>query len=602
MTLTLEPLTPAVTDARRRPVALAVAALFVGAVVVVDPKGLVPSGPARGTVSLLLMGAAVCALLLRPVRREWRSGALWLALLGWLFPASLAGADALHAWIGTPDRRMGWLAWCTFPLMFLCGQSLTSAADRRIVLRAASIAAALLGGWCVVERAGWSLIGESFAGHRVGGPFGQPAYVGAAAVLLVPLAAAVAFDRSGGRAWRAVGGIGTLLAGAALLLSETRGAWLGVAVALVLLGARHAPFVRRRWREIAFGVVALAVLFVVTPLGGRVADAFDLGHGTTRGRFDDWMTGVQVIEHHPVLGVGPEGYRVVFPQIVSAGYVHRNGTRVIPDRAHNAMLDVGASGGVVAALAYAALLALLVVFAWRALRGRDPTTVALASAVIAYAVQQQFLFPLSEVDPLFWVTAGMLVACAAPPTNRAPARRRVPRAVPAALALCVLLGAFMGAREVLADRLLLRAADASGANGLRDADRATRLRSDSIRTWYVAARVASRGPALTDVDAAVARVEQGLRRSPRDPALRGLDADLLVERAVRSSLDADRARARAAVNRDLADAPEDPQLWLDRAAIAHLDGDRATERTDTARAARLQARAPSAPAAGGEKS
>src|SRR5262249_55312070 len=115
-----------------------------------------------------------------------------------------------------------------------------------------------------------------------------------------------------------------------------------------------------------------------------------------------------------------------------------------------------------------------------------------------------------------------------------------------------------------------------------------------------AARVAARGPALTDVDAAVTRVERGLRESPRDPALRRLDADLLVERAVRSGLDDDRARARTVVETDLADAPNDPDLWLDRAAIARLDGDEATERAALQRAGALQ---PDAPApANAEKS
>ena len=75
------------------------------------------------------------------------------------------------------------------------------------------------------------------------------------------------------------------------------------------------------------------------------------------------------------------------------------------------------------------------------------------------------------------------------------------------------------------------------------ADDATRLRPDSIRTWYVAARIAQRGDALTDVDAALDRVQHGLDRSPRDPALRVLYGELLVERAARSRLAA-RHRAR----------------------------------------------------------
>ncbi len=93
-----------------------------------------------------------------------------------------------------------------------------------------------------------------------------------------------------------------------------------------------------------------------------------------------------------------------------------------------------------------------------------------------------------------------------------------------------------GAWEVLADRHLARAADTgagpSAAAGLAEADRGARLRPDSIRTWYVAARVAARGDVLTDVDAALARTCSGLRRSPRDPALRLEYADLAVERGL----------------------------------------------------------------------
>jgi O-antigen ligase len=131
--------------------------------------------------------------------------------------------------------------------------------------------------------------------------------VGAAAVLLVPMAAGVALDRSGSRAWTIIGLFGGVAGGAALLFSQTRGAWVGVVVALALLGARHRAVVRRRWREGLVALAAIVVPLAVTPLGGRVADSFDLGHGTTRGRFDDWAVGARVVERHPILGVGPEG-------------------------------------------------------------------------------------------------------------------------------------------------------------------------------------------------------------------------------------------------------------------------------------------------------
>ena len=566
------------------------AVLFVAAVVTVDPVGLVPTGPARWTVMTVVAIVAAVAALRRRVIVDRLTGALFGGLLLSLFVAACFGADRLYAWIGTPDRRLGWFAWCLFGLVFVCGQSLRDALDRRTVVRGAAVASVALGVWCAFERAGWSLLDESFAGHRAGGPFGQPAYVGAAAALLAPLALALACDRLDSRLWRAIGFTGACGGAAALLLSQTRGAWVGAVVAAGVWSVRHPSLVRRRWREVVLGGVAVAVLFAVTPLGGRATSAFDFGGGTTRGRFDDWSVGARVVEHHPVLGLGPEGYRVVFPQYVGADYVRRHGTEVVPDRAHNGIIDVAASGGVLAGGLYAALLAVLVLCAWRALRSGDPLVVGVAVAVLAYVVQQQFLFPLNEIDPLFWIVAGMLVV-----TTRSERLFgvRVPVMVPAVLVVCGVFAFEMGAREVQADRLLRRAAGAPAATGLRDADHATRLRPDSIRTWYVAARIAARGPALTDVDAAVARVERGLRESPRDPALRQLDADLLTERAVRSGLAGDRARARTVVDADLVDAPNDPGLWLDRAEIARLDGDAATERAARSRADALQPERPS---------
>lgn len=579
-----EPAEAEVDTPRSHALARILASLFVFAVVAVDPGGLVPTGPARWTVTTVLAIAAVVVMSRRPVFVDRTTGLLYGALVVWLFVAAVLGADSLHAWIGTPDRRLGWFAWCLFAFLFVCGQAVRTELDRRAVVRGASLAAVALGVWCAFERAGLSVLDESFAGHRVGGSFGQPAYVGAAAVLLTPLALALLRDRRESRAWRLVAGAGAAGGVLALLLAQTRGAWIGALVAGVFWGVRNLAVVRRRWRELVLGSAVVVVLFAVTPLGGRVTSAFDFGGGTTRGRFDDWSVGARVVEHHPVLGVGPEGYRVVFPKVVDADYVRRYGTAVIPDRAHNGIIDVATSGGVGAGLLYAALLIVILVAAWRALRVRDPIVVGLAVAVIAYVVQQLFLFPLSEVDPLFWVAAGMLVAVGRP---AGPISFRVPVVVPVVLVVCGLFAFVMGAREVMADRLLERAADASGASALRDADHATRLRPDSIRTWYVAARIAQRGPALTDVDAAVHRVERGLRESPRDPALRRLDADLLVERAVRSGLDDDLARARKVVLADLLDAPNDPGLWLDRAAVAHLERDDATEQAARARAASL---------------
>ena len=548
--------------ARAGALAWSVAALIVGTTVAVDPAGLVPTGPMRWTVIAATTGIVLGALVLRPVAVPRLVTGLWVGLIGVLTLATFNAVDPLHAWIGTPDRRLGLLVWLTFPALFLAGRACTARAAVRLVARAGTLAAIVLGVWSAAELLGHPPLGLEFADARAGGPFGQPAYLGAACLLIGPLAAATALDRDESRRWRNAGLLGAAAAVLALALSQTRAAWVGAVVAALATAVQERGRLRRYRKAaiaVAVAVAAVAVVIgVTTPLGGRATSTFDLNHGTSASRLDEWRIATRAIADRPVLGAGPEGYRVVFPQEVDAAYVRKYGVAVYPDRAHNGVLDVTVTGGVVAGLLYLVLLGFLSIHAWRALQRRDPLDIALGASVIAYVVQQQFLFPLAELDPIFWVLAGMLVARTAGPARFVTVRARWLLAPIAAATVVTLV---YGGREVFADRALERAATTHDvAAALRAADDATRLRSDSIRTWYVAARVAQRGDALTDVDAALDRVQQGLDRSPRDPALRDLYGELLVERAARSRLASDIATARSELDRLVTGAPNDPKL------------------------------------------
>src|SRR4051794_32499919 len=121
----LDRATPVPPPAIRAPgaggIAWGVAALVLGTVVAVDPDGLVPTGPLRWTVIAVTAGITLATLVRRPVVIPKAPARLWAALIGMLTIAAFDAADPLHAWIGTPDRRLGLLAWITFPALFLAG-------------------------------------------------------------------------------------------------------------------------------------------------------------------------------------------------------------------------------------------------------------------------------------------------------------------------------------------------------------------------------------------------------------------------------------------------------------------------------------------------
>jgi hypothetical protein len=323
---------------------------------------------------------------------------------------------------------------------------------------------------------------------------------------------------------------------------------------------------RRPWSQarrrvaLAAGAVTLAAL---AGLGVATSPRLraSLGDGGLGSRLDEWQVAATVVAHDPLLGLGPEGYRIGFTEQVDSAYVEAHGLDVQPDRAHNAVLDVAAVGGVGAAATYVVVLALVAVACWRAAADPDPLLAGLATGVLGYGVQQLFLFPLSELDPLFWLSAGMVVGATAA------AHRPVPwlRVVGMAAAGTVPLLIWLGALDVAADRAL-------AGTSLAGADRATGLRSDSIRNWFVASRLAGRGETILDVDAALDRIEEGLARSPRDPILRREHSTLLTERALRSLLEPDRVAAEEATRRYLEQAPNDPALLTNEALLAGAPG------------------------------
>ena len=88
---------------------------------------------------------------------------VWVALIGVLLLATIRAVDPLSAWIGTPDRRLGFLAWLTLPALFLAGHSCTTRAATRILLRAGTTGASVLGLWAAAEVAGHAPLGLTFA-------------------------------------------------------------------------------------------------------------------------------------------------------------------------------------------------------------------------------------------------------------------------------------------------------------------------------------------------------------------------------------------------------------------------------------------------------
>ncbi|HWL42865.1 MAG TPA: O-antigen ligase family protein [Ilumatobacter sp.] len=607
------------------------------AVVALDPEGWYPFGPAKQGAVFVAALAALAIAIGGPGRLPRAVAWLWAGLLVWLGLAAALGADRLYAWIGTPERRLGWLTWALLAACAWTGARLDGGV--RWFCRMTVIAGLWCGGYCLVELWWRSPVVTTSVTSRLGGPLGSAAYLGAALCLLVPVAVGVVADAGERVAWRVTAGLSVAGGLIGLVGSGTRAAWLACgAVGAVTLAMRR-PSARVL---AASAAVALAAVLVVLPRLDDVA-ARDGAGGSSR--LAEWEVATRVIGHHPLFGAGPEGYRVVFADGVDATYEREYGRDVLPDRAHSGPLDLAAIGGMPAALTYVGLLATVAWHAFRALRRGAALRAGLGAAALAYLTQQLALFPLAELDPTFWLIAGALlghsaagratdsVTVSATESGVLRVLRGVdeplvdglsgdsaagqvldPGAVPAAqsegsgsrrqelwrrpsLLLPLKIGVGVLAAAVFGASVLGVAADRSARTALRRpvgseqalvaALRAADLRPDVVRYHLLVAALHGDRQSVAGARAAVVATERAVGVSPADPIVRKALAETRTTLARVTGDAADHAAATAGWEALVADDQHCGQCWYGLGVVRLLTDDPASAQRAFDRAAGL---------------
>jgi hypothetical protein len=448
--------------------------------------------------------------------------------------AAVFGRDPLYAWTGSPERHLGVITWLLSFAALATGARLSDR-DRLERFSHWVVASGLaLGLYTVVER--WHPPIDTGADTiRLGGPYGSASFLGAALCLILPVCVAgCVVGRS--RPWRYAAAVSTALCVAALIGSGTRAAFVAVGITSIVAAVAVLPRLAgpsRIGARLRRGVLPLgAVGAGIVLASGTDRSVVDRSQGASS-RLADWEIGWRIVTEHPWLGVGPEGYRTVLADGVTATYERTYGRSPLPDRAHNVLIDVAAAGGVLAALLFAAIAVWVGVAGWRALRSGSGLEAGVAAAAIAYLVQQWFLFPVASIDPIFWLFAGVLVASpVAPPITSVWHAR--PRVIPLVAGPAVLVLIVSGTFAVAADRAARQAVDTGNPLAAR---RAVELRPDVARYWLLAAEL--QPDSIEGYDSAIADVERASRASPHDPIVAFALADELLQKAIATGRPAD---------------------------------------------------------------
>ncbi|MRS13123.1 MAG: tetratricopeptide repeat protein [Actinobacteria bacterium] len=388
---------------------------------------------------------------------------------------------------------------------------------------------------------------------------GNPDNYGGYLVFPVALAFGLAMSEERIRlrlAWWAAFGVVSV----SVLLTQVRGAWLGVLAA----GVVGVVFlVRRRVKFRHEDLVALAVAIVVLAGAGvwagdsiqqRVADMFSGESDAGSGRMALWATGIRAAAERPLLGNGPDSFR--FGYYMARGTDHEvlGGYRTVADDAHSLPIMVAVTLGVPALLVALAFAASVFSGSGSVLFDRDSkraSTVegAWFAAVIGHLVYLCFGPSSITTNLLLALGTGILLGLAAGAEKELDAGwvRWIGGGLAAIAAALVLTSSL----SMVADHAFMRALNSEGDEAVSAAESAIArspwtYRYRALRAGLLgeAARHASAEGLLDAAEAVVVAYEDLARFSPAEYqayvgyASTMLDLTDLEDRGARVALDA----------------------------------------------------------------
>jgi putative inorganic carbon (HCO3(-)) transporter len=445
-------------------------------------------------LGLVALGAWGWALLRRggKVRRtpiDW----LVLAFLVWAGFTTLTSIHPPTALFGTYHRYEGFLSFVNYAVIyFLILQFADSPARVRTLAKSLFWSSVIVTGYGVLQYAGLDPIHWGplpFETHRAFSTYGNPDLLGGFLMFSVPVAMGLALAEQN-LVWRLIYWAGLALNVVVLIVTFTRGAWIGGVIGLLILAViawRHHVKLRIVDWLPASVTAAIAVAIVwrslsnggqVMNFGRRLASILQFSGGSGKTRTEIWQAALTAIEKRPIQGWGADTFKLVFEKFKPMDYVRDAGSASVADNAHNYPLELAAGIGIVG------MLMMYGIFIWAAVRSfgtvfkrtNDPHHILLGAfwaAAAGYLVQLMFAVSVTGNTFLLWAAIGIVLA----PTARVVTVRSPKRGMVAGLAVVVVvaLGAGYQFVPLIADHDYLVSLDSAGAAHVTAVQEAVRL-------------------------------------------------------------------------------------------------------------------------------
>jgi putative inorganic carbon (HCO3(-)) transporter len=354
---------------------------------------------------------------------------LILAFLAWVALTTVTSIHWPTALFGKPRRYEGLLSFVNYAVIYFLVLQFADHAPRvRRLAQSLFWASVIVAGYGLLQFAGLEFVSWGtlpFETNRAFSTYGNPDLLGGFLIFSVTVALGLALLEQR-LTWRLVYWVGFGLNGLALIVAFTRGAWIGGAVSLVLLGViawrQRATMRRIDWAPAGVSIaVGAAVIWrslsnpnEVMNFGKRLASIFQFSGGSGQTRTEIWQAAVAAIRERPVLGYGADTFRLVFPTFKPVEYVRDAGGSSVADNVHDYPLQLAAGIGIPGMLLFYGI------FVWAGLRSfstvfrrsSDPTRLILGAfwaAAVGYLVQLLFGISVTGNTFLLWIALAVVL-------------------------------------------------------------------------------------------------------------------------------------------------------------------------------------------------
>jgi O-antigen ligase len=340
-----------------------------------------------------------------------------LAFLIVFFIRAVTSLDRNLAFYGVVGRNSGFITYSAYIAIYVLAIAYLRTNTFETLITGVLVTGVIAGCYSLLELAGiepWKM-NQVYEGTS--SLFGNPNFSGAfLSITFIAALWSLMYSYKRTSTWKGFYVLALVLSGTGVYTAQALQGYISIAIGSMVLLLNWAFGKSKSLGVIAtsgFSVAGFIAVLGTLQIGPLTSLLYK---GSVSERGDMWRTAFAMIKENPLFGVGIERYGIAFRQYREIEHVLRTGADSFSDNAHNVLLHLTATGGLVLGTMYAALtLAVAIIGVRAAIKNSGARRVALVGALaiwIPIQAQNAISVDTPGVFVWNWIFAGAIVALA----------------------------------------------------------------------------------------------------------------------------------------------------------------------------------------------